>query len=131
VQNLDFSGDFSGHLGLIAPPGPNQNSECTGKGSRSLGAWASTLYGQVGPDVIAVIVLISSGYRGPGTYDPGNTLVQVANGDRSHAWSNQATDPIAFTVASDEESGTIDATLTNLSNAKSKLKVSGRWSCKT
>jgi hypothetical protein len=34
-------------------------------------------------------------------------------------------------VNADEESGTVDATLTNLSNAKSKLTLKGSWSCRT
>ena len=40
-------------------------------------------------------------------------------------------DTVAFAVNNDEESGTLDATLTNVGSGTGKLKVSGRWSCKT
>jgi hypothetical protein len=129
VQNLTFSGDLSGSMSRIAPPGPNQNSECSGKNSKAVGSWASTLFGPVGADVFGVVVLNTS-YRGPATYDQGKTSVQVYSQDRTRVWQSLGADTVAFTVNPDEESGSIDATLTNVNTNKTKLKVSGRWSCK-
>jgi hypothetical protein len=130
VQNLNFSGDLSGNMARIAPPGPNQNSECSGKNSKAVGTWASTLYGPVGAEVFGIVVL-SSSYRGPATYDQVKTSVQVYSQDKSRVWQSLGADLVSFTVNPDEESGSIDATLTNLSTNKSKLKVSGRWSCRS
>jgi hypothetical protein len=130
VQNLNFSGDLSGNMARIAPPAPNQTSECSGKNSKAVGTWASTLFGPVGAEVFGVVVL-SSGYRGPATYDQGKASVQVYNPDKSRVWQSQSGDLVSFTVNPDEESGSMDATLTNLGTNKSKLKVSGRWSCRT
>jgi hypothetical protein len=95
-----------------------------------VGTWASTLFGPVGAEVFGVVVL-SSGYRGPATYDQGKASVQVYNPDKSRVWQSQSGDLVSFTVNPDEESGSMDATLTNLGTNKSKLKVSGRWSCRT
>lgn len=130
VQDLTFGGDVAGNMARIAPPAPNQMSECSGKNSKSGGAWASSVFGPVGGDVLGVVIL-ASGYRGPGTYDQAHASVQVHSLDNSRVWSSLAGDRVSFTVGADEESGTLDATLTNLSTGKSKLSLSGRWSCRT
>ena len=46
-------------------------------------------------------------------------------------WETSADDPATFVVASDEESGTLQATLTDLNSNVTKLRLSGRWSCVT
>ena len=130
VQNLTFSGDLSGSMSRLAPPAANQHSECSGKNSKAGGTWASTLFGPVGADVLGVVVLAGA-YRGPGSYDQSTASVQVHTLDRSRVWGSLGSDLVTFTVGPDEESGSIEATLTNLTTGKSKLRVTGRWSCKT
>jgi hypothetical protein len=57
--------------------------------------------------------------------------VQVARPDGSAVWQTSAGDAATFTVGVDEESGTLSATLTNLSSTATKVRLDGRWSCHT
>ena len=129
-QDLSFSGDLSGTMSLVTPGDRTLRSECTGHNSRAEGAWASSLFGPVGPDVYGLLVTVSQ-YRGPGTYVAPQASAQVHNADNSAVWQTLDADPATFTVDADEESGTLDATLTNLTSNKTKLHVRGRWSCRT
>jgi hypothetical protein len=70
-------------------------------------------------------------YRGPGTYRAPDVIVQVARPDASAVWQTTNGDAATFTVARDEESGSVSATLTNLASTATKLRVDGRWSCRT
>jgi len=99
--------------------------------ARGAGSWASSLFGFVGRDVYGVTVVVG-GYRGTGAYDQKQASVPVHRPDnRAAVWQSVADDPVRFTVSDTEESGTVDATLSNLGNGKTKLKVAGRWSCRT
>lgn len=130
AQDLTFTGDLSGTLSLVSPGEGSTRSECTGHNSRAAGAWASSLFGFVGPDVYGVTVTVSQ-YRGPGTYAIPQVSVQVHRPDNSAVWQSSGEDPATFTVGSDEESGTLTARLTNLSSNRTKVDVRGRWSCRT
>ena len=57
--------------------------------------------------------------------------MQVARPDGSAVWETSAGDAATFTVGLGEESGTLSATLTNLSSTATKLRLDGRWSCRT
>lgn len=105
-------------------------SECTGRNSRYGGAWASTLYGTVGKDVYGVLVTVRP-YAGPGSYRIPAVSVQVSKPDGSAVWQTSSADTATFVVGSDEESGTLQATLTDLNSNTTKLRLSGRWSCVT
>jgi len=107
---------------------PGQVSECTGRNSLSGGSWASTLYGAVGNDVYGLVVLANP-YRGPGVYRDGQVSVQVHSLDNSKVWQSVAADPVLFTVATDQESGSLEAGLNNLTTTKTTLKISGAWTC--
>jgi hypothetical protein len=130
VEGLTLSGDLNGTMTVVAPNVGTQQSECSGKNSRTGGTWASTIYALLANQKYGVAFL-STQYRGPATYFEDAASVQVFNPDHTKAWQNLASDPVKFTVNADEESGTVDAMLTNLSNAKSKLAVKGTWSCRT
>lgn len=134
VEQLTFSGDLSGLLNQVLSPDASTRSECTGKNSRNGGAWSSSIYGPLGKDVYGLVVVAGS-YRGPGAYSQPQVSVQVHKvGDNTAVWQSVADDPVKFVVNNDEESGTLDATLNNLSSVaanKPSLKVSGSWSCKT
>ena len=129
-QDLSFSGDLSGKMSLVTPGDAALRSECTGHNSRAAGAWASSLFGPVGADVYGLVVTVSQ-YRGPGTYVAPQASAQVHTPDNSAVWQTSDSDPATFTVDPDEESGSLDATLTNLASNKTKLQVRGRWSCRT
>jgi hypothetical protein len=130
AQNLVLSGPVSGRIVTIAPNGPGQTSECSGRNSRIAGAWASTINGQLGQDVYG-IVFTAKPYRGPGTYRQDSTRIQVHSADNRRVWQTQPGDPVVLVVANDEESGTVQATLTDLADGTTKLQLSGSWSCVT
>jgi len=130
AQALTFSGDLQGAMDGVLPDSPATRSECTGRNSRPEGAWASALYGTVGPDVYEVLVTVHA-YRGPGVYGAPDVMVQVARPDGSAIWQTSGGDRATFTVDPGEESGTVSATLTNLSTTATRLRVDGRWSCRT
>jgi hypothetical protein len=130
AQALTFSGDVQGGMGHVLPDSAATRSECSGRNSRPEGAWASALYGAVGQDVYEVLVIVHA-YRGPGAYGVPDVTVQVARPDGSSVWQTSAGDQATFTVDPGEESGTVSATLTNLSNTATRLRVDGRWSCRT
>ena len=129
-EDLGLSGEMSGRLGQVVASQPGQESECTGKNSKTAGQWALHVFGQVGPQVFGLVVTADP-YRGPGQYTDSTTSVQVHNLDSTRVWQSGAGDAVAFAVDNDEESGTLDATLTNVATGAGKLKISGRWACKT
>ena len=130
TEDLSLSGELSGRIGEVIASQPGQENECTGKNSSSAGHWALHVFGQVGPQVFGVVVTADP-YRGPGQYTDSTTVVQVHNLDNSSVGQSGTGDAVAFAVNNDQESGMLQATLTNVANGTGKLKVSGRWACKT
>lgn len=128
-ENLAFAGDLSGRMATVVASAPNQVSECTGVNSRSAGTWSSAVYGDVGGTVYGVVI-VAGQYRGPGTYKDAGVSVQVTTVDHTRVWQSVAADPVTFTVNADETSGTLDASLDNLTTGKTSLKVSGTWTCR-
>jgi hypothetical protein len=129
TENLNFAGDLNGTMTTVVPLSPQVRSECTGHNSRPAGTWASTIFGQVGSDVYGVLFAVGK-YRGPGSNNAPDVTVQVHRSDNSAVWQSSA-DKATFTIAPDEESGTVEATLTNLANNQSTTLVSGSWTCST
>ena len=130
AEALSFSGDVKGTMYQVVVGDPGTHSECTGRNSRYGGAWASTMYGAVGKDVYGVLVTVRP-YVGPGSYRVPVVSVQVSRPDGSAVWQTSGGDAATFVVGSDEESGTLQATLTDLNSNATKLRLSGRWSCVT
>ena len=129
-EDLTLSGELTGRIGEVVAAQPGETSECTGKNSKTAGQWALHVFSQVGSTVYGLVVTADP-YRGPGQYTEATTVAQVHSLDNSKVWQSGAGDTVAFTVNNDEESGTLDATLTNVGSGTGKLKGSGRWSCKT
>lgn len=128
AQNLTFSGELTGQVTTIVASGPGQRSECSGRTSASAGRWDSAIYGQLpATGVIGLIVTVSP-YRGPGRYTSG-VSVQVHTADNQRVWAVAQSDAVSYTVAPDEASGSIDASLTNQVNTTGRLRVAGTWSC--
>ncbi len=125
--NLDFSGDLTGHVTGTAAPDDLIKDECTGRGSASLGRWASTMALNINQQRYALVVLLD-GYKGAGQFTT-NVSVEVNSSDQAKVWQNGPTDPVSLTVGSDEQSGLLDATLTNAATGSSKIRLSGHWSC--
>jgi hypothetical protein len=130
VQAITFAGDVQGAMRQVLPDSAATRSECSGRNSRPSGAWASALFGPVGGDVYELLVTVRP-YRGPGTYRAPDVTVQVARPDGSAVWQTSEGDWASFVVGLDEESGSVSATLTNLASTATKLRVDGRWSCRT
>ena len=130
AEALSFSGDVKGTMYQVVVGDQGTRSECTGRNSRYGGAWASTLYGTVGKEVYGVLVTVRP-YAGPGSYRVPVLSVQVSRPDGSGVWQTSGGDTATFVVGSDEESGTLQATLTDLNSNTTKLRLSGRWSCVT
>jgi hypothetical protein len=130
AQALDFSGDVRGAMYRVVPGDGATRSECTGRNSRPAGAWVSALFGPVGPDVYEVLVTVRP-YRGPGTYRAPDVMVQVSRPDGSAVWQTSGSDSATFGVGAGEESGSVDATLTNLASTTTALRLDGRWSCRS
>jgi hypothetical protein len=128
-QALAFAGDVAGTMTQVVDDPANQ-SECTGRNSRFGEVWVSNLFGQVGDQVYEVLVRVPA-YRGPGAYHAADATIQVARLDRSYVWQTSAGDAATFTVDPSEETGGIEATLTELHNDTTKLRLTGRWSCAT
>jgi len=130
TQALTFAGDVQGEMDGVVPDTAAMRSECSGRNSRQTGGWASALFGPVGRDVYEVLVTVRP-YRGPGTYETPDVTVQVARPDGSAVWQTSGGDRATFVVGVGEESGTLSATLTNLTSDAFGLRVDGRWSCRT
>ncbi len=129
AEDLTFSGELTGHMTGIVPNEAGQRSQCTGPGSKSSGQWALKLFGQVANGVYGLVVTANP-YRGPGAYTAVAAKVQVFSADQQQVWQSQAGDPVSFSVANDEETGSLDTVLTNLADGKTKMHVTGTWSCR-
>jgi hypothetical protein len=127
LLNLDFSGDLTAHVTGTAPSDDLIHNECTAEGSTRLTKWASTMALNIAQQRFALIVLVD-GYKGAGAFTS-NVSVEVNSADKAKVWQNGPGDPVTFTVGSDEQSGLLDATLTNAATGSSKLRISGHWTC--
>ena len=125
--NLDLSGDLAGHVAGTAPSDATVHNDCTGADSARLGSWASTMAFTLG-DQRYVLYLLVKGYKGAAVFTQG-VNVEVSTEDQSRAWQNEADDPVTFTVEADQQSGLLEAELTNVADKTKKLDVAGHWSC--
>jgi hypothetical protein len=131
TQALTFTGDIQGGMDHVLPDSSAERSECSGRNSRAAGAWAAALYGPIGGQAVYEVVVTVQPYRGPGTYHAPGVTVEVAVPDGSAVWQTSAGDAATFTVEPGEQTGTVSATLTNLSTTATSVHVDGRWSCVT
>ena len=131
AQNLDFAGEIAGHMSVIVPDLGDQKSQCTGGRSHNGDTWADIFYGTVdaGGAVWGVVFQISN-FRGPGTYHNAAMTVEVHSIDTSKVWQSRGNDAVTFTLDRSQQSGTIDAMLTNADTGKDGLHLIGHWNCK-
>lgn len=70
-------------------------------------------------------------FRGAGTYANGSVSVVLQSPDNTKAWLNLKDDKVTFTIDRGQQSGTIDATLTNATSGKTGTEhITGRWNCR-
>lgn len=132
TQNLTFSGELAGQMTAIAANSTTQQSECTGSRTRNGETWSDSFWGTVdsGGDQWGVVFLISN-FRGPGTYGNADVNIQLHSLDNSKVWQNFGGDKITFTIERGQQSGSIDALLTDAASGKSGAEhIAGRWNCR-
>jgi len=132
-QDLTLAGDVNGHMtGIVADVG-TRTSVCTGAKPRTGQLWADRFFGRVDSsgNVWGVIFNVGN-YAGPGTYKDGAVAIQVFNPDDSKkVWENLGSDSVTFVLDRSQQSGTLDAKLTNADTGKGgALHLTGRWNCK-
>jgi hypothetical protein len=129
-QNLTFGGGVVGQMtGIVADTG-DQVSACTGSKTRNGEQWADTFYATVGvnPQVWEIGFVVNN-FRGPGLYRTTDSTIVVRSLDKKRVWLNISRDKVTFTLSANQQSGTIDASLTDATTGKPGLKITGQWNC--
>ncbi len=139
-QNLTLTGDLPGQITSIVPDQATQQTFCSGAKARNGETWSDSFYASVdlsGNEWQLNIVI--DNFRGPGTYQEKDVKISLQSPDNTKAWLNQGADPAAgldsdkvtFTMARNQQSGTVDAFLTNASSGKRGAEhISGSWNCR-
>jgi hypothetical protein len=129
--NLTFTGAVTGQMTAIVPDSGDQVSDCTGSKTRTGEQWADTFYGSTDAGVtVWEIAFVVKNFRGPGTYHTGDSAIVVRSVDRTKVWLNIARDNVTFTVDPSQQSGSVNAALTDANSGKPALKVTGTWNCR-
>jgi hypothetical protein len=131
AQNLTFTGEITGQMtGIVADTG-NQVSSCTGSKTRNGEQWADTFYGMAGTDgQVWSVAFVVNNFRGPGVYHSTDVQFAVRNADNTQKWINQPSNKITFTLDPSQQSGTVDAALTDAVTGKAALQITGQWNCR-
>jgi hypothetical protein len=133
TENLKFTGALTGQMtGIVPDIAGGQVSECTGSRTHNGDQWADSFYGTVGSSGTewGVVFLINN-FRGQGTYQNSAVAVQVHSSDNSQVWQSGPADKVTFTVARNQQSGTVTAALTDANSGKAgALKLTGSWNCR-
>ena len=131
TQNLTFTGGLSGHMAGIVPDVGTQLSQCTGGRTHNGETWADFFYGTVDASgqVWGVVFQINN-FRGPGTYQNSSITIEVHNPDASKVWQSRGSDKVTFVLERGQQSGTVDAALTNATTGQVDLQLKGNWNCR-
>lgn len=131
-ESLAFKGEVNGAMTAIIPDNPPQNSECTGSRTHNGETWSDTFYGTVDASgAVWGVVFLVSNFRGPGTYLNQDATVEMHSTDTSRVWSSADGGKVTFLVARNQQSGTVDATLTNADTGKVAAEhITGSWNCR-
>jgi hypothetical protein len=131
TQNLTFTGAVTGHMTGIVPDSGDQVSACTGSKTRTGEQWADTFYGSTDANsTVWEIAFVVKNFRGPGTYHSTDSSIVVRSLDKTKVWLNLSRDKVIFTLDATQQSGTINAPLTDANSGKQVLKVTGTWNCR-
>src|SRR4029077_18484124 len=131
-QDLTFAGDLTGHMtGIVADSG-TETSACTGARPRPGQNWADKFYGTIDSSgAVWGVFFVISNFGGPGVYQGNAISIEVSNADNTMVWQNQTGDAVTFTLDLSDQSGTIDALMTNASTGKGgALPLTGSWNCR-
>jgi hypothetical protein len=132
TQGLTLTGDMTGQMTGIVPDTIDQQSQCTGSKTRVAEPWSDTFFGTVDASgQVWGIVFDIRNFSGPGTYLSGSISVQLHSADNSKVWQNSSGDKVTFTIERNQQSGTIDASMTNAATGKvASQHITGRWNCR-
>jgi hypothetical protein len=131
TQDLTFTGPITGQITAIVPDSGDQVSACTGSKTRTGEQWADTFYGSTdGGATVWEIAFVVKNFRGPGSYATGDSSIVVRSLDKTKVWLNIARDKVTFTITPTQQSGTINAALTDANSGKPALKITGTWNCR-
>lgn len=139
-QNLTLAGDLPGHINGVVPDQATQQTFCSGAKARNGDTWSDSFYANVDSSGAEwQLNLIIENFRGPGTYTQRDVKVSLQAADNSKAWLNEDNDPVTnaaadrvtFTIDRSQQSGTIDAQLTNAATgAHAAEHITGVWNCR-
>ncbi len=132
TQDLSFTGEVTGHMTTIVPNTSTQQSACTGAKPRPGQTWADEFYGSIdnSGDIWGVDFVIQN-YGGPGVYKDKAIQIEIHDVALSKVWLTQPADMVTFTLDRTQQSGTVDAMLTNADTGKAgALHLTGTWNCK-
>lgn len=132
TQNLTFEGDVPGQMTGIIADTTTQISACTGSRTHNGETWSDSFFGSVDSSGQQwQLIFLITNFRGPGTYANADITVQLQTVDYSRAWLNLSPDKITFTVDRGQQSGTIDALMTNATTGAAGAEhITGNWNCK-
>jgi hypothetical protein len=132
TEGLTFAGEMPGQMTGIVADTTGLGSACTGEKSRTGDIWADTFYGTLDSSgSIWGLVFTVKNFSGPGTYVNGAISVEMHNLNATQVWESLDGDKITFTIDRTQQSGTVDATLTNATTGKVAAEhVTGRWNCR-
>ena len=122
TQNLAFAGAINGRMtGIVADTG-DQVSACTGTKTRNGEQWADTFFGTVDTGETSgqvwAVAFVVNNFRGPGVYHSTDVSLVVRNADKTKQWANQPRDKVNFTLDASQQSGSIDAPLSDVNSGK-------------
>ena len=136
AENLTFSGAVTGTVHSTSA-GENANrSTCTGKHSTEEG-WTADMFVEVAGKPYHFSIAVTP-YRGPGAYSNaagsrtvGVWLYSLESGPVGFTgnWGDTTAIPATLTIDPGDESGTVEARMTDWSGEV--VQVSGRWTCRT
>ncbi len=131
-ETLTLTGDVEGQMTGIVPDTTDQQSACTGSKSRLGDTWSDTFYGTI--DATGAewqIVFLITNFRGQGTYVNKDVAVTLQSADNKLVWLNEPADKVTFVLDRSQQSGTVDAALTNAATGKAGAQhLTGRWNCR-
>jgi hypothetical protein len=116
----------------IVPNTASLQSACTGAKPRPGQTWADEFYGSIDTSgQVWGIDFVIQNYGGPGVYKDQAIQIQVHDADSTNVWLSMSGDTVMFTLDRTQQSGMVDATLTNADSGKAgSLHLSGQWNCK-
>jgi len=140
IQNLTLVGDLQGHITSVVPDQGTEQTFCSGAKARNGETWSDSFYASVDTSGSEwQLNVIIENFRGPGTYTNKDVKISLQSADNSKAWLNQDADPVTnaaadkvtFTMDRSQQSGTMDAFLTNAgSGAHAAEHITGNWNCR-